>query len=293
MSQSLPPETPETPETPQTPETPENPDLSEAPPTPSRPEADAAVALVEAPVAAEASAPAADEALLRRALEGLLFITDRPLSAGELGRLVGVKDQERIAGVVEELRRELEEKNGGYRLMAVAEGWQMATRSDLAPYVRKLFADRATMRLSTAAQETLSIVAYRQPLTRAEIEEIRGVEVIAALETLLEKRLLKVVGRKETVGRPLLYGTTPEFLRHYGLRSLEDMPPIDSFAPDAGVAPQEAPAEASYARAQSEPEPESQPQPEVQAEAGPALEPEPAAQPEGGDTTDDGGLWPK
>jgi segregation and condensation protein B len=185
---------------------------------------------------------ASDDALLRRALEGLLFITDRPLSAMELSRLVGVKDQERIAGCVEELRRDLEEKNGGYRLMAVAEGWQMATRPELAPYVRKLFADRATMRLSTAAQETLSIVAYRQPLTRAEIEEIRGVEVIAALETLLEKRLLKVVGRKETVGRPLLYGTTPEFLRHYGLRSLEDMPPIDSFATeDAAAAASAAP----------------------------------------------------
>lgn len=161
--------------------------------------------------------------------------------------------------------------------MAVAEGWQMATRPDLAPYVRKLFADRATMRLSVAAQETLSIVAYRQPLTRAEIEEIRGVEVIAALETLLEKRLLKVVGRKETVGRPLLYGTTPEFLRHYGLRSLEDMPPIDSFAPADAAAPSTppsdgpfapvdvapAPAEESYARAQSEPEPLPEREPET------------------------------
>lgn len=203
----------------------------------------------------------------------------------ELSRLVGVKDQERIAGCVEQLRCELEERNGGYRLMAVAEGWQMATRPELAPFVRKLFADRATMRLSTAAQETLSIVAYRQPLTRAEIEQIRGVEVIAALETLLEKRLLKVVGRKETVGRPLLYGTTPEFLRHYGLRSLEDMPPIDSFATeDAGASEPVAPAsdgpfvpvshedavdvapaqaEESYARVPPEPEPLPEREPET------------------------------
>jgi segregation and condensation protein B len=143
----------------------------------------------------------------------------------------------RILLGIEDLRRELEDRQLGYRLIAVAEGWQMATRAELAPYVRKLFADRATMRLSTAAQETLSIIAYRQPLTRAEIEEIRGVEVIAALETLLEKRLTKVVGRKETVGRPLMYGTTSEFLRHFGLRSLEDLPPLDSFTPATPVIP--------------------------------------------------------
>jgi segregation and condensation protein B len=178
-----------------------------------------------------APSPANDPALLRRALEGLLFITDRPLSAGELCKLVNVRDQDRIVAAVEELRRELEDRNLGYRLIAVAEGWQMATRPELAPYMRKLFSDRATMRLSTAAQETLSIISYKQPLTRAEVEEIRGVEVIAALETLLEKRLIKVVGRRETVGRPLMYGTTMEFLRHFGLRSLEDLPPLDRFAP--------------------------------------------------------------
>lgn len=194
---------------------------------------------------APAPSPANDPALLRRALEGLLFITDRPLSAGELCKLVNVRDQDRIVACVEDLRRELEERNLGYRLIAVAEGWQMATRPELAPYMRKLFSDRATMRLSTAAQETLSIISYKQPLTRAEVEEIRGVEVIAALETLLEKRLIKVVGRKETVGRPLMYGTTMEFLRHFGLRSLEDLPPLDRFAPADASAPQAEQAPAS------------------------------------------------
>jgi segregation and condensation protein B len=217
-------------------------------------------AVVDAPAEAPADAPAEgahvpaatpnnDPYLLRRALEGLLFITDRPLSAGELGKILNIRDQDRIVAVVEDLRRELEERNLGYRLIAVAEGWQMATRPELGPYMRKLFADRATMRLSTAAQETLSIVAYRQPLTRAEVEQIRGVEVIAALETLLEKRLLKVVGRKETVGRPLMYGTTAEFLRHFGLRSLEDLPPLDSFTPAEQVPANAAPADAAAAPA--------------------------------------------
>jgi segregation and condensation protein B len=220
-----------------------------------------------APVSDAAPAPEAyspnptphnDPTLLRRVLEGLLFITDRPLSAGELAKLVNVRDQDRIVECVEELRRDLEARDLGYRLIAVAEGWQMATRPELAPYMRKLFSDRATMRLSTAAQETLSIISYKQPLTRAEIEEIRGVEVIAALETLLEKRLVKVVGRRETVGRPLMYGTTMEFLRHFGLRTLEDLPPIDSFGPSDAPAPS-APAEAEGPFAAAQPEAEYAP----------------------------------
>ena len=244
------------------------------------------------PAHSPAPSPANDPLLLRRALEGLLFITDRPLSAGELCKLVNVRDQDRIVAAVEDLRRELEERNQGYRLIAVAEGWQMATRPELAPYMRKLFSDRATMRLSTAAQETLSIISYKQPLTRAEVEEIRGVEVIAALESLIEKRLIKVVGRKETVGRPLMYGTTMEFLRHFGLRSLEDLPPIDSFspgdtAPTAAEAPVETPAaEASVAEAAAfEPSPAPA---ELLAEEGIA-EAVSADEP----PADKEGLWPK
>lgn len=258
-----------------------------------------------------AATPNNDPVLLRRALEGLLFITDRPLSAGELGKLLNIRDQDRIVAVVEDLRRELEERQLGYRLIAVAEGWQMATRPELAPYMRKLFADRATMRLSTAAQETLSIIAYRQPLTRAEIEQIRGVEVIAALETLLEKRLTKVVGRKETVGRPLMYGTTAEFLRHFGLRSLEDLPPIDSFTPaelpaseapaDAASAPEpEVPAaeiadqteEAVIAEALSEHPGAASAEAET-AEAAPAAEPDAAPEAAAEDQDGEGGFWPK
>ncbi|MBI5247146.1 MAG: SMC-Scp complex subunit ScpB [Elusimicrobia bacterium] len=233
----------------------------------------------ETPGHVPAPSPANDPALLRRALEGLLFITDRPLSAGELCKLVNVRDQDRIVAAVEDLRRDLEDRNLGYRLIAVAEGWQMATRPELAPYMRKLFSERATMRLSTAAQETLSIISYKQPLTRAEIEEIRGVEVIAALETLLEKRLVKVVGRRETVGRPLMYGTTMEFLRHFGLRSLEDLPPIDRFSPadaaPAAAAAEAVPAETVAAEALAEVLPP--------AEAPAAEEPKPEGE----------GFWPK
>jgi len=239
-----------------------------------------------------APSPANDPALLRRALEGLLFITDRPLSAGELCKLVNIRDQDRIVAAVEELRAELEDRNLGYRLIAVAEGWQMATRPELAPYMRKLFSDRATMRLSTAAQETLSIISYKQPLTRAEVEEIRGVEVIAALESLIEKRLIKVVGRKETVGRPLMYGTTMEFLRHFGLRSLEDLPPLDRFAaPETAAA---APSE-PIAEAVTEAIAEAITEPSTEAPAEEAIVEAPVEQQteEAKDEPEGEGLWPK
>lgn len=183
-----------------------------------------------APEASAKPAPLTDEQL-KAQLETLLFITDHPLSVDELRKLTKVKDVARLRALVGELKQKLEEQASAVQILEIAGGFQMATRPAHADLVRKLFAERMTMRLSTAAHETLAIVAYKQPLTRAEIEDIRGVEVIAALETLLEKRLIKVVGRKESVGRPLLYGTTADFMRHFGLGSLEDLPPIDEFQP--------------------------------------------------------------
>jgi segregation and condensation protein B len=145
--------------------------------------------------------------------------------------IVGDKTIDRVAPAVQEIQREYAERGSGVQVIEIAEGWQMATRPEHARFVRQLYSEKMTMRLSTAALETLAIIAYKQPLTRAEVEEIRGVEVIAALETLLEKGLVRVVGRKESVGRPLLYGTTPEFLRQFGLRGVADLPPLDSFQP--------------------------------------------------------------
>ena len=170
-----------------------------------------------------------EPAELKTTVETLLFITDHPLPLAMLCKIVGEKEPTRVTAAIDELRREYEARGSGIQVLEIAEGFQMATLRTQAAFVRKLYADRMTMRLSTAALETLSIVAYKQPLTRAEIEQIRGVEVIAALETLLERRLIKVVGRKESVGRPLLYGTTADFLRHFGLKSIAEMPPVDSF----------------------------------------------------------------
>ncbi len=111
----------------------------------------------------------------------------------------------------------------------VAEGYQIATKPEYSEYVRRLYRERTALRLSPAALETLAIIAYRQPVTKAEIEETRGVDCSGVLETLLEKKLIKIVSRKEVIGRPLLYGTTQEFLKYFGLTSLSDLPPLEQF----------------------------------------------------------------
>ncbi|MBI5623103.1 MAG: SMC-Scp complex subunit ScpB [Elusimicrobia bacterium] len=171
-----------------------------------------------------------EDAELKSALEALLFITDRPLTVKELCSLTQVKDAALVESLVGELKRELEARSSAVQVMEVAQGYQMATRAHFAPFVRRLFTERMTLKLSTASLETLAIVAYKQPLTRAEIEQVRGVEVIAALETLMERGLVQVVGRKETVGRPLEYGTTPDFMRRFGLRDIKDLPALESFS---------------------------------------------------------------
>ncbi len=164
---------------------------------------------------------------LRRVVESLLFITDQPLSAARLAQLSGVKDLEKIKSVLSQIKEDYQSRQSGVQIIEAAGGFQMGTRPEFSQWIRKLFHDRMTTRLSAAGLETLAIIAYRQPIARAEIEALRGVEVIASLETLLERRLIKVVGRKESVGRPLLYGTTQEFLRQFGLMSFDDLPKIE------------------------------------------------------------------
>lgn len=225
-----------------------------------------------------------DDAELKKAVETLLFITDHPLGLAKIGETVGERDHDRIAGAVKVLREEHEGRAAAVQILEIAGGFQMATRSDYQKFVRNLYKEKMTMRLSTAALETISIIAYKQPITRAEIEEVRGVEVIAALETLLEKGLIRVTGRKESVGRPLLYGTTPDFLRQFGLRGVKDLPPIESFTPpEAAEAVVPAPESESgtvsaSGRDGARPEPESALGPEPAAE--PETQPEPKPEPE-------------
>ncbi len=165
---------------------------------------------------------------LKKILEALLFITDQPITVERLAKVTEIAEKDRIRAAVAELQTAYLEGGRAIQIVEVAGGYQMSTKPEFGRYVRKLYNERMTSRLSVAAMETLAIIAYRQPITRAEVETIRGVEVIAPLETILERGLVKVVGRKETVGRPLLYGTTEEFLRVFGLNSLDDLPKLES-----------------------------------------------------------------
>jgi segregation and condensation protein B len=175
------------------------------------------------------------------ALEALLFASDAPL---ELGRIVEVLDLpvEDARAAIDALRAACEAAGRGLAVVEVAGGVRLVTRPELAPVLLQLQRLRLKSRLSRAAVETLAIIAYRQPISRPEIEQLRGVSADAVVTSLLERRLIRVVGRKAGPGRPILYGTTREFLEHFGLRDLGDLPPfeIPVQPPEAEPAPVEA-----------------------------------------------------
>jgi len=155
-------------------------------------------------------------------LEALLFVAWEPLPVKRLAEVAGLEPK-----LVQDLLLELQQlyAGSGFQLQEIAGGWQFLTRAELAPYIEKLYKPRA-QQLSKAALETLAIVAYHQPVTRLEIDNIRQVKSDTMLTKLLEKSLIKEVGRLEAPGRPILYGTTPEFLAAFGLVSLQELPPL-------------------------------------------------------------------
>jgi segregation and condensation protein B len=172
-----------------------------------------------------------DEIELKKIIETLLFITDEPLSAQRIAKICEIEDVEYIKSKLEELKHEYDLNSKALSIVQVAGGWQMATRPEYGIWVRKLYQTRLTLRLSNAALEVLAIIAFRQPVTKAEIEAIRGVDSSGPLDTLLERKLITSIGRKETLGRPIIYGTTEEFLKQFGLNSLEDLPKLETIIP--------------------------------------------------------------
>jgi segregation and condensation protein B len=163
----------------------------------------------------------------RQAIAALLFASDRPLSMGRIAEALGDIDPDIVANLLMELREEINESSLPYVLHEIAGGYQFVTKSQYAPFIRRLFQIKKSNKLSKAILETLAIIAYRQPVTRADVEAIRGVSVSHAFDILLEKRLIKIVGVAETPGRPKLYRTTDEFLIHFGLKSLKELPSIE------------------------------------------------------------------
>lgn len=181
-----------------------------------------------------------DKTSRKRILELLLWMTDRPLKSAEFKEILGEADcppEEELRQEISDIGRELDLRESPLQLMEVAGGFQLSSRPMYSPWVRRLYKEKTAVRLSPSALETLSIVAYKQPITRGEVEEIRGVEVSGVLENLLERKLLKIVGRKESLGRPLLYGTTTEFMRQFGLKSLNELPKLDELVPPEDIAP--------------------------------------------------------
>ena len=160
--------------------------------------------------------------------EALIFVSDEPLSAKALADVLK-EEKGWVEVAVEELAKEFNERNGGLMLREVAGGWQLATRPEHHDSIRAFLKSKPSAKLSLAALETLAVIAYKQPITVPEILEIRGVQSSSAIKTLLDKRLIVAKGRKETVGRPMMYGTSKEFLMQFGLRDLGELPNVEDF----------------------------------------------------------------
>jgi len=191
----------------------------------------------------EVSGALRSSAELSAIVEALIFASPEPLTPKTLYKILADEPREDVAQAVESLRAQYQDRPG-LQFVEVAGGYQIVTRPELHEWVRRLFHERSTQKLTVQALETLAVIAYKQPITALEITEIRGVNTSGVLSTLLERHLIKIVGRKNVVGRPFLYATTKEFLIRFGLNDLSDLPRVEDMAqalgfdPPAGLAEQ-------------------------------------------------------
>ena len=180
------------------------------------------------------SLPKRGAAELKAILEALIFASPDPMTPKAMCKLLDTEPNEDVIAALAELKHDYE-RPGGLQLVEVAGGYQIVTRSDLHEWVRRLFHERTTQKLTVQALETLAVIAYRQPITAAEITDVRGVNTSGVLNTLLERHLIKIVGRKPVVGRPFLYATTKDFLIRFGLNDLTDLPRVEDMAEALGL----------------------------------------------------------
>ena len=166
---------------------------------------------------------------LKAIIEALVFASPEPVTIKTLTKLLDGESKDDIAAAIEALKEQYG-RPGGLQLVEVAGGYEIVTRPELHEWVRRLFHERTTQKLSVAALETLAVIAYKQPVTGPEVAEIRGVNAAGVLGTLIERKLVKIVGRKQVVGRPFLYGTTREFLERFGLNDLSDLPKVEDMS---------------------------------------------------------------
>src|SRR6187397_51356 len=173
---------------------------------------------------------------LKPVIEALIFASPDPLTPKMLLKLLETEPKEDVEAALEALKRDYD-RPGGLQLVEVAGGYQIVTRSDLHEWVRRLFHERTSQKLTVQSLETLAVIAYKQPITALEITEVRGVNTSGVLSTLLERHLIRIVGRKNVVGRPFLYSTTKEFLIRFGLKDLNDLPRVEDMAEALGFDP--------------------------------------------------------
>ncbi len=187
----------------------------------------------EAQAAEAVQAPAASEALalreLKAILETLLFVSHGPVTVERLASVLEGVPKAEVRQALRSLQEEFDQVGRGLQVVEVAGGFQLVTRSDYGPWIKRLEKNKPAPKLSRSALESLAIIAYKQPIVRAEVEQIRGVEASGVIRTLLERKLIRMVGRKEMPGRPIMYGTTKYFLQHFGLRDLSELPPLREF----------------------------------------------------------------
>lgn len=169
-----------------------------------------------------------EEQEVKGILEAILYVSHEPLSLEKITQVMGLPKLT-VHNAMQSLQHNYDEEGRGLRIVEIAGGFQMVTRPDCAPWIKRLQKVKASPKVSRSALETLAIIAYKQPIVRAEIEQIRGVETSGVLRTLLEQKLVRIVGRQDVPGRPILYGTSKEFLQRFGLRDLRDLPPLREF----------------------------------------------------------------
>jgi segregation and condensation protein B len=199
------------------------------------PSGETSIDVVMAPDAEPAPALINDE--LVAILEAVVFASPEPITPRAIVKLLQSEAKEDVERALAELQRRYTQRAGGLQIVEVAGGYQIVTRPELHEWVRRMFHERTTQRLSVQALETLAVIAYKQPITAAEITEIRGVNTSGVIGTLLERSLVKISGRKQVVGRPFLYSTTREFLDRFGLKDLNDLPKVEDMAHALGFEP--------------------------------------------------------
>jgi len=166
---------------------------------------------------------------LKGIIEALLFVAGEPLSIDRIKTILEDADKKAIQAMLWEIQHEYDMRLSGLRILEVAGGFQIASRPELAQWIKRLRKVKQSSRLSKPSLETLAIIAYKQPLVKAEIEDIRGVDSSGVIKGLLDKHMIKIVGRKDVAGRPILYATTREFLQYFGLRDISDLPTLKEF----------------------------------------------------------------